>query len=114
MFCNLPARKFRPGERRREIAHPMLKIELERDAIQIDATILAEGFGITPSLLRESMQGGRITGICERGVGRDDGRYRLTFFSDCRRLRFVIDERGNVIQRLRSDFGARRASRARR
>ncbi|MGB7088597.1 MAG: DUF6522 family protein [Methylovirgula sp.] len=88
----------------------MLKIGFEHEAVQIDATIMAEGFGITPSLLRESMQGGRITSICERGIDRDDGRYRLTFFSDSKRLRFIVDERGNVIQRLRSDLGARRLS----
>ena len=37
----------------------------------------------------------------------DNGRYRLTFFSENRRFRLVVDERGNVVQRSASDFSDR-------
>jgi hypothetical protein len=48
-----------------------------------------------------------ITSLCERGVGEDDGRWRVTFFHESRRFRLVIDEGGNVIQRSTIDFGDR-------
>jgi hypothetical protein len=65
----------------------MKPIEFENDAVQIDAAIVAEGLGLTPSLLQEEMRAGRITSLAERGVDADSGRHRLTFFSEHRRFR---------------------------
>lgn len=59
----------------------MAMIEFEEGAIQVDATIVAEGLGIEPSLVQERMREGTITSLCERGIDDDSGRYRLTFFS---------------------------------
>ena len=77
----------------------MAMIEFEEGAIQVDATIVAEGLGIEPSLVQERMREGKITSLCERGIDEDNGRYRLTFFSENRRFRLVVVERGNVVQR---------------
>jgi hypothetical protein len=54
------------------------------------------------------MREGKITSLCERGVDKDDGRYRLTFFFENRRLRLIVDQGGNVIRRSTLDFGYRR------
>lgn len=85
---------------------PIMKaIEFEDGAIQIDATIVADGLGIAPARLLEGMRQGKITSLSERGVDDDRGRYRLTFFSENRRLRLVVNESGGVIQRSMIDFG---------
>jgi hypothetical protein len=85
----------------------MAMIEFEEGAIQVDATIVAEGLGIEPSLVQERMREGKITSLCERGIDEDNGRYRLTFFSENRRFRLVVDERGNVVRRSAIDFSDR-------
>jgi len=85
----------------------MAKIELENDGIAVDAAIVGDGLGIEPSLVQEQMHDGAITSLCERGIDEDAGRYRLTFFSDRRRLRLLVDDNGYVVQRSSVDFGER-------
>jgi hypothetical protein len=82
----------------------MATIDFEEGAVQVDARIVAEGLGIEPSLVQERMREGKITSLCERGIDEDNGRYRLTFFSENRRFRLVVDERGNVVRRSAIDF----------
>jgi hypothetical protein len=83
----------------------MKPIEFENGAVQIDASIVAEGLGLAPSLLKEEMRAGRITSLAERGVDADVGRHRLTFFSEHRRFRVIVDQTGEIIQRSAVDFG---------
>lgn len=83
----------------------MKPIEFENGAVQIDAAIVAEGLGLTPSLLQQEMRAGRITSLAERGVDADSGRHRLSFFSKHRRFRVVVDEAGAIVQRSSVDFG---------
>ena len=83
----------------------MKPIEFLEGAIQIDASVIAEGLGITLPLLRRQMQAGEITSFAERGTDADDGRHRLTFFSAHRRFRVVVDASGAIIQRSALDFG---------
>lgn len=85
----------------------MAKIEFEDGGIEVEAAIVAEGLGIVPSLVQEQMREGTITSLCERGIDDDAGRYRLTFFSGNRRLRLLVDDKGNVVQRSSIDFGER-------
>ncbi|MCC7346649.1 MAG: hypothetical protein IT538_04555 [Variibacter sp.] len=85
----------------------MEAIVFEEGAVQIDAAVVSEGFGIPSGQLLERMRAGSITGICERGIGDDSGRHRLTFFSPTRRIRLVVDEAGAIIQRSAVDFGSR-------
>jgi hypothetical protein len=56
------------------------------------------------------MREGKVTSLCERGVGEDAGRYRLTFFHENRVLRIVVDEDGNVLEQSTADIGAGRRS----
>lgn len=83
----------------------MKSVEFADGAIEIDATIVAQGLGISPSLLLERLRDGKVTSRCERGVDADSGRYRVTFFSENRRLRLVVDESGAIVQRSTIDFG---------
>ena len=82
-------------------------IEFEEGSIQVDVTIVAKGLKIDPSLVQDRMRAGKITTLCERGVGEDAGRYRLSFFSESRRFRLVVDEEGNMVQSSAVDFGDR-------
>jgi hypothetical protein len=83
----------------------MKPIEFENGEVQIDASIVAAGLGVTIPLLQEGMRAGRITSLAERGVDADMGRHRLTFFSEHRRFRVVVDASGAIIQRSALDFG---------
>jgi hypothetical protein len=83
----------------------MKRIEFAEGAVQIDATIVAEGLGIALPRLKEGMRTGKITSLSERGVDADQGRHRLTFFSEHRRFRVVVDDQGTIIQRSALDFG---------
>lgn len=80
-------------------------IEFEEGAFRIDARIVGEGLGIEASLVPVRMREGAITSICERGIDADAGRYRLTFFHKGTRLRLVVDEAGNIMQRSVLDLG---------
>jgi hypothetical protein len=79
-------------------------IRFQDGAIQVDAKVIADGLGSTPSDVQERMRRGEITGVCESGVGEDAGRFRLTFRAGPRRLRLVIDEAGNVLRRSTVNF----------
>ncbi len=83
----------------------MKPVEFEDNDIQVDASVIAEGLGMTPSLLQEEMRAGKITTISERGVEADRGRHRLTFLSAHRRFRLVVDDDGTILQRSTLDFG---------
>lgn len=83
----------------------MKPVEFENGAVEIDAFVIAEGLGIAVPLLRKQMRAGKITGLSERGIDDDGGRHRLTFFSEHRRFRVVVDESGAIIQRSTLNFG---------
>ena len=83
----------------------MKPIEFSDGEVEIDASIVAEGLGIALPRLREGMRAGTITSVSERGVDADQGRHRLTFFSEHRRFRVVVDASGAIVQRSAVDFG---------
>jgi len=74
-------------------------VEFADGAFTIEATVIAQGFAIDPTLVQRWMREGRITCRCERGLGQDAGHYRLTFFYDIRRFHLVVDEAGNLVER---------------
>jgi len=80
-------------------------IEFENGEVRIDAAIVADGLGLALPLLQKGMRAGTITSLAERGVDADAGRHRLTFFSEHRRFRVVIDASGAIVQRSALDFG---------
>ena len=83
----------------------MRLVEFDDNDIQVDASVIAESLGMTPSLLQEQMRAGKITTISERGVEADRGRHRLTFLADNRRFRLIVDDDGTILQRSTLDFG---------
>ncbi len=83
----------------------MKPVEFSDGAVEIDASIIAEGLGLALPVFRSQMRAGRITSLSERGIAADNGRHRLTFFSDHRRLRLIIDASGAIVQRSTLDFG---------
>ena len=82
----------------------MKPVEFENGAVQIDAAIVAEGLGLALHRLQQDMRDGRITSFAERGIDADSGRHRLTFLSEHRRFRVVVDATGAIIQRSAVDF----------
>ncbi len=80
----------------------MSRVEIEECDVNIDASIIAEGFAIEPALVHPLMREGRLTSQCEHGRDRDAGRYRLTFFYDKRRFCLVTDAAGNILERATS------------
>ena len=83
----------------------MKPIEFENGDVQIDAAIVAEGLGLALPLLQREMRAGKITSFAERGIDADRGQHRLTFFSEHRRFRVVVDETGAIVQRSAVNFG---------
>ena len=73
--------------------------------VEVEASVIAEGLDLSVLQLQLQMRAGQVTSLAERGTGEDAGRHRLTFFSDHRRFRIVVDERGAVIQRSAVRFG---------
>ena len=83
----------------------MKPIEFENGTVEIDASVGADGLGIALPLLQKQMRAGKITSQSERGIDDDSGRYRLTFFSEHRRFRVVVDADGAIVQRSTVNFG---------
>ena len=83
----------------------MTSLEIDEGTVQIDATIIAEAFGIAPERLMELVRQGEVTSLSERGIAEDAGSHRLTFFCGNRRLRIVANESGDVVQRSVIEFG---------
>ena len=82
-------------------------VEVRGDDVQIDAAVIARGLGVEPSAVCGLMRSGDVTSLCERGVGEDEGRFRLTFFYRGKRFRVIVDQEGRIIGRSSIDFGER-------
>jgi hypothetical protein len=82
-------------------------IAIRGGAIEIEASIVAQGLELEPSSIQALMRKGEITSLSERGVNENAGRYRLTFFHKSRRFRLIVDESGTIIQRSIINFGDR-------
>ena len=60
--------------------------------------MIGGGLGIGPSQVQAQLREGKISILCERGIGEDQGRYRVTFYRGKRRFRILIAESGNIIE----------------
>lgn len=83
-------------------------ISMDDEGATIDAAILAEGLGIEAAEIDRLIREGRLTSSFEKGIGADEGKSRLTFWIEGKRLRVVVDDRGTILQRFRINFGALR------
>ena len=75
--------------------------------VEIDAALLADAFGMDLADFRQRMEDRKITVLCERGTGEDEGLVRASFYFDRVRVRLVVDRNGNPVTPLeRSEVGA--------
>ena len=86
----------------------MAQIDPTEQGFQVEADLIAEGFGLTPDEVALRMRDGRMTSRCEKGEGEDEGRWRLTFYSEGRTLRLTLGPDLQVISR--ASFAAPRRS----
>ena len=81
-----------------------IAIELAGAAeIGVDGARVAQGFGLDVDTFRRLMDERKITLLCERGVGEDEGLHRATFYHGKRRLRLVLDRFGKVVANVGTD-----------
>ena len=73
----------------------------------IDARLVAQRFGLEPLDFLERLRKGEITSRFEKGVDEDAGTYRLTFFDENQRTRFVVNEAGEILTEGTVNFGSR-------
>lgn len=66
--------------------------------IEVEASVIGRGLGIDPAQIQAQLQEGKISTLCERGIGEDEGRYRVTFYCGKRRFRILMDESGNILE----------------
>ena len=86
----------------------MASIDPTDEGFQVEVELIAEGFGLTPDEVNRRMRDGRMTSRCEKGMGEDAGRWRLTFYSGGRTLRLTLGPDLQVISR--ASFAAPRRS----
>ena len=72
----------------------MTSIGFGDGTVCVDASIIGEGLKLDAAAVLMLMREGEITDLCERGVNRDTGCYRLTFFHRNQRFRLVVTEAG--------------------
>ena len=65
--------------------------------IDIDGALIASTMDLDPATFRQLMESGKITLLCERGTGEDQGLYRASFHYGKRRTRVVLDHEGRVV-----------------
>lgn len=68
-----------------------------RDDPLLDATMLAQRFGLTPEALRRHMRSGLVRGTVEKGTDQDAGRTRLTVRFGNRIWIAVLDAEGDIL-----------------
>lgn len=66
--------------------------------VEIDGAVVAQKLGLDVGTFRQLMHDRKVSVLCERGVGADDGLIRATFYLDGRRFRAVVDRRGQIVR----------------
>ena len=77
----------------------MTMLEGQVKAFTIEASALGELLHLPPSDVQVLMHKNEITCLCEQGEAEHLGLYRLTFFYEGCRARFIIDEAGRILRR---------------
>lgn len=80
-------------------------VSIGDDGATVDVKLLADGLGVDVADIYPLLRQGKLTSNFEQGVGDDAGRCRLTFWLGAQRFRILIDARGNVLKKFRTDFG---------
>lgn len=66
--------------------------------IEIDGALVATKLGLEAEAFRQLMQEGKVSVLCERGIGGDAGLYRATFYFKERRFRAVVETDGRIVR----------------
>lgn len=69
------------------------------EGFQVDAELIGKELGLPPEEVAQRMRDGRITSRCEKGMDADEGRWRLTFYSDGRALRLTLGPDFQIVSR---------------
>lgn len=78
-----------------------MRLDPTETGFVIDAADLGPLIGVPPGEVQRLMREGRITSRSEEGRDEDAGRHRVTFRYGATRLRFIVDDTGEVILRTR-------------
>ncbi|WP_202844835.1 DUF6522 family protein [Luteimonas saliphila] len=70
---------------------------VDRPEVEIDAALVAGGFGLDVDVFRQLMDERRIAVLCERGTGEDAGRWRASFYRGATRVRMVVEPDGTLV-----------------
>ena len=65
--------------------------------VEIDGALVARALDLEIGEFRRLMEDRRISVLCERGVGEDEGLYRASFYHGERRARMVVDANGTPV-----------------
>lgn len=87
------------------MASAMIEIDSNGASFTVSAEIIAEGLKLAPEQVQPMLAGRLITSWVEAGVDEDFGSFRLTFATDKRRLRLIVDALGSIISKSTLDFG---------
>jgi hypothetical protein len=87
-----------------------MQIEIGDNGFVVDAELLAQAFDLEAATVPLEMRHGTITAKCEKGVGDDNGLWRLTFFHNGKALRLTVDAGGKVVSRARFDAPRRKTA----
>jgi hypothetical protein len=66
--------------------------------VEIDGALVARALDLEVDEFRRLMEDRRISVLCERGVGEDEGLYRASFYYGERRARMVVDANGTPVE----------------
>ncbi|MGV8953715.1 MAG: DUF6522 family protein [Cypionkella sp.] len=75
----------------------MSEVTVTAQGFEVDAGLIAKAFGLDTANLKEKMRAGTVTSRCEKGVGDDAGRFRLTFHYAFQVLQLTVDANGCVL-----------------
>ncbi|WP_353216327.1 DUF6522 family protein [Sandarakinorhabdus sp.] len=83
----------------------MIEIDADGSSFTVPAELIAQGLKLTPEAVQPMLAGRLISTWVEAGVDADLGTFRLTFATDKRRLRVIVDALGSVVSHSTLDFG---------
>lgn len=65
--------------------------------IAIDPAPIAQALALEPAAFLRLLEQRKISQLCERGTGEDEGLYRASFYHRGRRARVVVDRQGRMV-----------------
>lgn len=72
----------------------------------VPAELIADGLKLAPEAVQPMLAGRQISTWVEAGTDEDFGTFRLTFATQKRRLRVIVDALGSVVSHSTLDFGS--------